>query len=69
MTMEGHNLINKLSVLTGLPEDAVNKELVGLVESYGIRPEELTMSDVRNILADYLQDVLLDAKKELASFD
>ena len=66
MTMEGHKLIEKLATLTGLPKDAVNHELVQLVESYGIRPEALTLNDVRAILAEYLQDVLLNAKKELA---
>lgn len=64
--MEGHKLIEKLALLTGLPSEAISRELVGLVESYGIRPEALTMNDVRNILADYLQDVLLSAKRELA---
>ena len=66
MAMEGHNLIDKLATLTGLPEEAINNELITLVESYGIRPEALTISDVRNILADYLQDVLLNAKREIS---
>lgn len=63
--MEGHKLIEKLALLTGLPNEAVNSELVSLVESYGIRPEALTVNDVRSILADYLQDILLSAKREL----
>lgn len=66
--MEGHNLIDKLAALTGLPEEAINSELVGLVESYGIRPEALTLNDVRMILADYLQDILLSTKQEIEQF-
>lgn len=68
MAMEGHKLMQTLAELTGLPGESVNRELAKLVEAHGATPETLTMDDVREILASYLQDILLDAKRELAAF-
>ena len=62
--MDGRKLLDQLATLTGLPGDSVNLELLKIVEKNGKNPDTLTIQDVRAILADYLQDVLLDAKHE-----
>ena len=68
--MSGKTLLDQLATLTGLPGDSVNKELLTIVESYGLNPDTLTLQDVRALLADYLQDVLLEAKHEYSqNFD
>ena len=62
--MEGRKLLDQLATLTGLPGESVNLELLKIVEKNGKDPDTLTVEDVRSILADYLQDVLLEAKHE-----
>ena len=47
---------------TGLPVEAVEKEVQRLISIRGLDPETLTLEDIREILAIYLQDVLSEAK-------
>jgi len=42
----------------------VNRELVRLVSASGKDPGSITVDETRAILAEYLQDVLTDAKRE-----
>jgi hypothetical protein len=63
----GKNLIEQISESTGLPENLVQDELVTLVSAAGLNPESVTVEDLRKILAEYLQDVLVAAKEDLAS--
>lgn len=58
----GHDLLDILVVGTGLPENGVRQELLELINRNGKTPDALTMDDLREILADYLQDVLLAAR-------
>jgi hypothetical protein len=58
-------LLQNLAALTGLPQDAVQNELRDLVIAAGFNPDTLTLEQVRAVLADYLQDTLLAAKREL----
>lgn len=62
--MGGRKLLDQLATLTGLPGTSVNKELLKIIEQNGKDPDTLTLQDVRVILAEYLQDVLLEAKHE-----
>ena len=62
--MADEKLIENLATLTGLPFESVNSELVRLVESYGKNPQAITLEETREILAEYLQDVLISAKFE-----
>ena len=64
--MSGRKLLDQLATLTGLPGDSVNLELLKIVEKHGKDPDTLTLQDVRVVLADYLQDVLVEAKHEYA---
>lgn len=61
----GHLLLQELAKATGLPESIIKKELSELISKSGKSIDQTTLDDLREILADYLQDVLNDAKKEL----
>jgi hypothetical protein len=67
--MEGLALLRVLIQSTGLPMDAVEREVKRLLEARHLRPEDLTLEDVREILAFYLQDVLTEVKTSLATQD
>ena len=61
--MQGLDLLKSLVQSTGLPEEAVEKEMQRLMTKHGIVTEELSLATLRIILAEYLQDVLLEAKE------
>lgn len=61
--MQGEQLITQLSDLTGLPPEMVQKELRRLLAKSGLDAQALTLEDVRELLAVYLQDVLLQVKE------
>ena len=61
----GEGLIDELTTSTGLPQDAVGAELDRLIRAAGLKPESLTLDQLRTILADYLQDVFVEAKGDL----
>ncbi|HEX7674413.1 MAG TPA: hypothetical protein VF412_09585 [Bdellovibrio sp.] len=55
---------------TGLPETPVSKELQTLVTENGFNPEELTIDELREVMAAYLNQVFLEmieADKDSAS--
>jgi hypothetical protein len=59
----GDALVKTVIELTDLPADPVERELQRLIEKAGLDSQNVTMDDLRNILAEYLQDVLLEAKQ------
>lgn len=58
----GEALIKTVVASTGLPHESVTEELNRLITKAGLQKEALTLDDMRVILADYLQDTLLDLK-------
>lgn len=62
--MQGDELVIQLSDLTGLPTEMVQKELGRLMAKAGVNPRNVTLEEVRDLLALYLQDVLLQAKEK-----
>lgn len=60
--MEGLGLLRVLIESTGLPPASVELELRRLIAKHGRNVESLTLDQVREILADYLQETLLEAK-------
>lgn len=62
----GNDLFGKVTGATGLPTDLVCDELERLLTQEGIKPEEMTLEDLRKVLANYVQDVLLAAKEACA---
>lgn len=62
----GKTLIQQITNSTGLPEDLIQDELNTLITAAGVQPENVTLEDLRKILAEYVQDVLVQAKEDLA---
>ena len=58
----GEALIGELTEATGLPEELVDTELGRLITNAGKIRDDVTLDDLRAILAEYVQDVLLEAK-------
>lgn len=65
--MEGLSLLKLLIESTGLPTEAVEREIHRLVAQHGLRNTEVTLDDVRAILTTYLQETLVEAKNALNS--
>ena len=65
--MEGIALLKLLIESTGLPTEAVEREINRLVALHGIKSTEITLDDVRDILTAYLQDTLSETKAALNS--
>jgi hypothetical protein len=59
------SLLGQLSRATGLPQDLVQKELERLIGKAGKNPS-LELEELRDILAEYLQEVLLQAQSEFS---
>ncbi len=60
----GKQLFDQIVIGTGLPEGLAQGELSSLLERYGLTPETMTLADLRMIVADYMQDVLLELKEK-----
>jgi hypothetical protein len=65
VTMEGDALIDVLIEATGLPRPWIEAELKSLLAKRGLSAAQLTMEHIRDLLADFLQDVLVQAKEDL----
>ncbi len=65
--MEGIALLKLLIESTGLPTEAVEREIHRLVAKHGIKHTDITLDDVREILTSYLQDTLVEAKADLST--
>lgn len=58
----GRELFETLLAGTGLPDQGLRKEMSALMNRHGKSVDALTLDDLREMLADYLQDVLVEAK-------
>jgi hypothetical protein len=58
------DLLREIVLLTGLPEKVVEKDLMKMIAEKGYLAENLTVDQLREILADYMQDALLNLKSE-----
>jgi hypothetical protein len=57
-------VLEQIAEATGLPSTLVMGELKTLIQKAGLDINSMTMDDLRVILADYLQDVIIEAKDE-----
>jgi|FLYM01.1.fsa_nt_gi hypothetical protein len=62
--MEGKALISKVLEATGLPSDSLGVEFKKIIDGSNANEETLTLEQLRELLASYLQDVLVEAKDE-----
>lgn len=60
--MRGEDLIQYFIKLTGLPEEAARAEIAAILREQNKAIHELSIQDLRVFLADYLQNVILEAK-------
>ena len=61
----GKDLFQQITSATGLPENVISGELAQLLASAGIEKDSMTIDDLRKILSDYVQDILLELKDDL----
>ena len=59
------SLLGQLSKATGLPQELVQKELERLIGKAG-KNQSVELDELRDILAEYLQEVLLQAQSEFS---
>jgi hypothetical protein len=62
-SVRGTSLINELSRATGLPDDLIGEELSRIIAGAGKSTSDVTLDELREMLAAYLQDVLIEAKE------
>ena len=62
-SVRGTSLINELSRATGLPDDLIGEELSRIIAEAGKSTSDVTLDELREMLAAYLQDVLIEAKE------
>jgi hypothetical protein len=63
----GQDLLKNLIQATGISEDLISPELKNLTARAGLSEDALTIEDLRLILAEYVQEVLLSAKEQFDS--
>lgn len=59
---KGKELLSEVILATGLPREALQKEINTLATKHGVATDQITLEDLRLILADYMQEVLIKAK-------
>lgn len=64
--MEGRALFEVLIASTGLPPEAVTREMNRILGERGLSADTLTLDDLREVLAVYLQETLVEAKSAVA---
>jgi hypothetical protein len=62
--MDGIDFISNFIRATGLPSELVRAELQKISAESGKSIDSLSLSDLRMLLVDYLQDALLTAHNE-----
>lgn len=63
----GQDVLKSLIQATGISEELISPELKSLTDRAGLSVENLTIEDLRLILAEYVQEVLLSAKEQFDS--
>lgn len=66
--MKGPSLIQQICSATDLPSDVLETEVSQLLSKHNLSAQEVTLDQFREVVAEYLQDILVDLKKELDSF-
>jgi hypothetical protein len=67
--MSGDDLYNLLFSSLDLPEKVKATYLEGVMKKYGVSSDEITIEILREVVADLLQDTILDLDKSSADSD
>lgn len=62
--MDGNNLLNQVVSLSGLPEDQLEPWFKAQIESRGLNPYQLDLEQLREVMVDMLQDLILQTENE-----
>ncbi|MEO0335836.1 MAG: hypothetical protein AAF202_05560 [Pseudomonadota bacterium] len=65
--MKGKDLLETLAENADLPRELVSSELSSLLEKNNLSESQVTLDQLREMLAEYLQDVFVSVKSELNS--
>ncbi|MGZ3768417.1 MAG: hypothetical protein ACXVCP_01250 [Bdellovibrio sp.] len=52
---------------TGLPKEIIEREFNAILAKFGKNPESLTMEELREVMAEYLQLVFLELQEEMSA--
>jgi hypothetical protein len=58
------NLFEKIVKSTGLPEELISQDFLKKISDKGFEKSSLTIDQIRDVLSEYLQDVILQAREE-----
>lgn len=58
----GNEMVMQLLNATGLPLDIAEKMFMSLMRKHGKSATTITLDELRDILADFMQEALLEAK-------
>ena len=59
-------LFDQITTATGLPPDLIAGELGKIIQAAGLEKDLMTLEDLRRVLSEYVQDVLVAAKEDLS---
>jgi hypothetical protein len=59
-----NQLIKDLTAATGLPDELITRELSQLMTNKGLGEQDVTLDDLRHVMADYLREVIIHAKNK-----
>ncbi len=60
MSLQGTSLIAELRDTSGLDQDFFEQQMTQILQKYSVSPENLEIDQLREILADYLQALILE---------
>ncbi len=63
---QGSALLDELAINSGLPPELIGEELSGLLRAQGLQTSEATLDQLRDLLTEYLQEVLVAAQASFA---
>lgn len=60
MSLKGTNLLSELRENSGLDQDFFDTEMTELMRTYSLNPDTLDLDQLRAVLSDYLQTLILE---------
>lgn len=60
----GNELLELLVKSSGLPEEYTRRKLMLMLQAAGKSPDDVTLNDVRELLADLLLDLIEESQNE-----
>lgn len=60
----GETLAKTIIEATGLPQEPIERELASLISPRGKTLETLTLDELREVMAEYLQTVFLELQED-----